>query len=505
MKKLLFFFVCGMLAVTTKAQQSTSILFQQPRIQIPNAMPVSRTEMDKMHQSAVERFYSNKPAQKTTSGTFSEWYDQWNQNYTSGTSVGYYWATFPDSNVQDVTSTAYYMFTHGMGQSFDPTDSSFWSSAVNAGACVIPVAAPMPLMNQVYTIDSFYAPIKYYRNDPITTTVDSLIIELVVASNYATDSGAYNLQFTTATTGFAPMAYDERPRFSTIHYNSGMRAGYNVNPYINDCYFDSVWAPRQRYAFVLNSTTVADTDANGLLLLGMLPCQKLNNAASGAYSPVASLYSLPISPVTIDMNTTNPAPHLVAYISFKSGHAGNTYPLGTPSTSANWMKLFAGTPLGVGSWFMQNSTDGGSYRGSYQQALTVYRVQRYTDTFFTFPHGTHDVLMPACDFTASSFCVTEEAFHITWTGAITAISNVNSGVKTVKVYPNPANNELNITFEAAPNATVMLTNMVGQVVATQKASDGIATFNTSALPAGMYAYTILSNGDRATGHVVITH
>lgn len=76
--------------------------------------------------------------------------------------------------------------------------------------------------------------------------------------------------------------------------------------------------------------------------------------------------------------------------------------------------------------------------------------------------------------------------------------------------PNPANDELNISFTLSQNTniSVTLTNMLGQVVASQKinnANNGKATFNTSSLPDGIYIYTFEASGERKTGRIVVAH
>ena len=82
-----------------------------------------------------------------------------------------------------------------------------------------------------------------------------------------------------------------------------------------------------------------------------------------------------------------------------------------------------------------------------------------------------------------------------------------SGLNDVQAYPNPSVDELNITFTVSQNgaASVTLTDMVGQVVATQKTNNGKVSFNTTALPNGVYMYSVQANGDRSTGRVVVAH
>lgn len=91
-------------------------------------------------------------------------------------------------------------------------------------------------------------------------------------------------------------------------------------------------------------------------------------------------------------------------------------------------------------------------------------------------------------------------------GAVKSVSTIN----TVNAYPNPANSEVSVPFTLSQNAnvTVSLSNMLGQVVATQNINNvtsGNAVFNTSALSAGVYMYTIIANNEHSTGRVTIAH
>ena len=80
----------------------------------------------------------------------------------------------------------------------------------------------------------------------------------------------------------------------------------------------------------------------------------------------------------------------------------------------------------------------------------------------------------------------------------------------IKVYPNPANDQVNIAYTLVNSAavTATLTNTLGQVVATQKAPNGTSgniTFNTNTLAEGVYLYTVEANGNRTTGRIVVAH
>lgn len=90
------------------------------------------------------------------------------------------------------------------------------------------------------------------------------------------------------------------------------------------------------------------------------------------------------------------------------------------------------------------------------------------------------------------------------------VSNVNQGVIAAVAVPNPASSEVKINFTQvnAADVVVNLTNTVGQVVATKSVkgvTNGSATFNTAALPAGVYFYTVNANGARSTGRLVVAH
>ncbi|MCF8449437.1 MAG: T9SS type A sorting domain-containing protein [Taibaiella sp.] len=83
-------------------------------------------------------------------------------------------------------------------------------------------------------------------------------------------------------------------------------------------------------------------------------------------------------------------------------------------------------------------------------------------------------------------------------------------IRTTAAFPNPANNELQVPFTLGEtaNVTVTLSNLLGQTVATRvmgNVASGKATFNTLTLPAGVYTYTVIANGERTTGRAVIAH
>jgi hypothetical protein len=83
-------------------------------------------------------------------------------------------------------------------------------------------------------------------------------------------------------------------------------------------------------------------------------------------------------------------------------------------------------------------------------------------------------------------------------------------VTKANAYPNPAADQVNVPFtvSAATEVTVTLSNVLGQVVATQnmgKVSTGTAVFNTATFAPGVYTYSVNTNGQKTTGRVVLAH
>jgi hypothetical protein len=96
-------------------------------------------------------------------------------------------------------------------------------------------------------------------------------------------------------------------------------------------------------------------------------------------------------------------------------------------------------------------------------------------------------------------------------GIVTSIKE-STLFSEVKAFPNPANTELSVPFTVKEKVDVIvsLTNMIGQVVATQNMSasagqETTATFNTSSLASGVYLYTVEANGQRVSNRFSVAH
>ncbi|MDR1757779.1 MAG: T9SS type A sorting domain-containing protein [Bacteroidales bacterium] len=73
----------------------------------------------------------------------------------------------------------------------------------------------------------------------------------------------------------------------------------------------------------------------------------------------------------------------------------------------------------------------------------------------------------------------------------------------MKVYPNPAKNELNVELERAANGTLALFDLSGRVVETRHATSLRETINIAHLAQGTYILRIVENGTASAGVKVV--
>ncbi len=72
-------------------------------------------------------------------------------------------------------------------------------------------------------------------------------------------------------------------------------------------------------------------------------------------------------------------------------------------------------------------------------------------------------------------------------------------------YPNPASNEMNISYNGTGAATLTLTNVLGQVVQSIVLTNPSTTINTSALPSGVYIATLYPTNASVTQQKISIH
>lgn len=467
MKRLFFLIVLPLSCTVTRAQENTSII-------LTNSTDAPPPKHRVMHPQTPEKPVNEHLAQKETAGgmTYSDWYDLWDEMYDPANSYSYHYDIYPDSNLLDTTGfyPPFSIFTHGMGMSFDPSDSAYYYHPFNPA---YRVSAPFPY-TLAYKLDSFRVPGQYMRYDLTPGNVDSLIIEFLVTQNGGAppDSGCYALISTTADTTYRHCTADETPRFATPRY-------FRTT---DDCIDPALTTiTHQRYAVPL---TIADAFIQRVVKIALT------------------------TPITVV-----PGKYVAAYVYFKSAVA---YPLVTSVNYANYYWLYAGEPYGASTWFPQsahNLTTG--YPGSHQDGLIATNQIRYSDAGFTF--NGHNVLLPSYAYAAvgadppPGFDVPEMAFHIRWTMPDTSLSVATGGGRAAtNVFPNPCNDRLHIWFDAGGQSgtQILLFDLLGKPVARQdmgKITQGTAVFSTTELPAGIYLYAVCNEAGRTTGRIEVRH
>ena len=90
------------------------------------------------------------------------------------------------------------------------------------------------------------------------------------------------------------------------------------------------------------------------------------------------------------------------------------------------------------------------------------------------------------------------------------IETLNSGTTSLSVYPIPANDNVNIEISNMNNNSEMIMNIYsidGKVVVTQKINfeNNKTSVNTSSIESGIYLVEIISEQEKLTKRIVITH
>jgi len=87
---------------------------------------------------------------------------------------------------------------------------------------------------------------------------------------------------------------------------------------------------------------------------------------------------------------------------------------------------------------------------------------------------------------------------LTYDMALTGIVN-NSHLKFVKVFPNPADENINLAFNTEKvysNSEIQITDLSGRIVASEKVSttEGLIKLDVSSLPSGIYICNLVADG-----------
>jgi len=113
--------------------------------------------------------------------------------------------------------------------------------------------------------------------------------------------------------------------------------------------------------------------------------------------------------------------------------------------------------------------------------------------------GTHVVTVGLSD--ASSFTNTTATFIITKPG-VSSVPGIPGTESDVKIYPNPATNELNAVYNASADVkTIAVYNIIGKIMNVYKVTDNTsANLNIDNIPSGIYFVRLVNSH----GEVVVT-
>ena len=474
MKKCFLLLATGFTMATAIAQENTSTtLLSGQQKNVPGLYLQPDAPRGAFSHYKQWKLDPSRPAAKTTSSTVGSWFDfniaHDNGTFTDITSTGGNYGTqaiFQDSTIYVPlgTPSPFYWYCHGQGISFDPTSKWYYSRWANI---TVPSPDFIVASTDDYYVDSVFVLGRFFQRT--AGACDTLHIDVA----WAGTGGAANAwtlsststSYTTSTpypiTGTGNTTY----RYANAHYADSTGLASDV-------------APVARIVYQMCAAESIDTDANGW-----------NNHTAFAI-PVAGGLHVAAGGKVVAMLTL---------------HQSHFYPNGTNINSANeWAQS---------SWYFTGAEGGLQDNNDFSTGLVIGTSERYNVVSTPEPGGAETymskvVASPSYFWNGGQILNPQFEFFIRSPHS----KNVNRPVsfKTVDVYPNPANNNLNIAFDVNQSAsvTVTLTNMLGQVAATQKfdnATNGVATINTADLVSGMYIYSIRANGVLSTGHVLIAH
>lgn len=495
MKKLLLLLASGSIALATNAQQLRMSV--APVAQDRHEGSTYKSVKNEILEKAPVAPKTKSPglAYKTTADP--RWYSYINYydtilTYYGGTGVygasTYLWwdtsaivaynaspYTFQNNNMVSYASVFHPQFTSPAKASVGAPTLGFNSPEFYEGLMKI-------TPSDAYSIDSIIT-YGWYELNPASYAagyVDTLFVKFVYGTGTA--SSATTDVFSGWSSSGTMAAYGADPlRFVNMRYDSvrNMTSGMTASA---------------TQVYLIDTSKWDDTLSNGLMPIVL----RINNA-SGAAAPL-SIPANNMVGVSITFRSGN--------TSFPASPAFDTVARGGNNYKYNMFR----------PWLLANGTgSGSSVAYAYAKWDSLDRNQGLYKHLPNYDNG-NNVYIPHWGWNSGGSAAGLQYPAIDWKvtcatcGVVTTVkvSDASGLIKTSSAFPNPANNELNIPFTLgeSANVTVTLSNIVGQTVATRFMSNvvsGKAVFNTVSLPAGVYTYTVLANGERTTGRAVIAH
>lgn len=376
-----------------------------------------------------------------------------------------------DSTVTQRFNTGYGTINYsGAGANIDPS-SEIFSSDTDLVNQVYGYGAGNTMKvtdSDDYKIDSVYITGAYIIEKPTRTTDDSLIVSVAPTGGYYTFAGStyswitnYGLAATDTMRGYAPTEVDSVRRTITSYVLTAKTWIVPLDP----------------------ATQGSVPNADGSINL-----TTLTYAVPGGGLTIPKGHSFAISATFKSTDTWTPNVDSVNEFNRFEPLWGYEYAYPTGGYMTYWRKTYP-HDRNMGELLFAND-----HSSRFLPSIAIQGVNLPLAKFFSYEYPDMGawITCTSCGVVAS------------------AVNNVVSTIAGVRIYPNPANDQFALSYRLtqASNVTVTLSNTLGQVVATQNAGStvsGKVVMNTSGLAEGVYFYTLIANGERSTGRVVVAH
>ena len=479
MKKLFLLLATGLIATASNAQEATrSMMFVQPNVG--------------RYQPAVNQHTPGKPNlsghlrnvdARTTSGSVGGgWYSYVDSVFAPNLVLhgGAGDAVQLNSMYMWTDSTAYFGYDNAGAPGYIGygVPSAGYDYNVSCGLLFDPYASDWPTDKQIdisngYTIDSVMVVGTYGRQAGATYT-DQLHLSFAYGDGTAgSNIGVFY---------FPP--------------STGLPADYGIAP-------DTLWFPTPNWDTTSNG--VVGTAPAGVSYNEPLTEADTNVTNFGIYGPYAVNVVVPAgnwTAMSVSMRSGDVSYATGDSITSASGNGGYYHGCFQPAIAFNYNGTAVQFPPYLGP------TTGGTSPVTADYTTGYYKIIGYNDALY----GWSPYYNPNWEYTAGGGGAYYEQYpYIIYHVKLppTSAPTVKHLTTSVQAYPNPASDVVTIGFllTSSSDVTISLTNIMGQVVASQNATGatGNVEFNTSALPAGIYIYTFNANGERTTGRIVVAH
>lgn len=448
MKKLLLLAGVALSNFVAIAQQNQSVVMTSKFLEAPQKRNINLNQL-KADKANAQHAIANKG---TAGG--SRWYNfvdmlsSIDQNVANNSHITWLWHKADMLSMYGTTLDT--VWVRSYGTSLDPSTVLFNTSALYPGEVAIK-------STDAFKVDSAIV-YGFYERKANSNTVDTLKVSFIYGYGSTTNMPVYYF------TGMASSYGKDTVRFAHMFQDSVKNIAAN-----NTGVTTAVVTVNK----LLTASSVNDTTADGLNYF-KIAVPNFNVPANGI----------------VGMS--------VAY------KYGATYPA--------YSTMYTGTAYNynafTGLWYEQNASGYPTYvEGEYNTGFLA--TQPYPST-----GGWFGDYIPTWAYTAAyglEYPYIDIKLSCT-TCNITGVADVKSTIESVVASPNPATDALSISFNTTENASakVAIMNMLGQEVDAKTISAVANTsnkvvFNVANLNAGIYLYSITSNGQTVSNRFVVAH